>query len=204
VKRAALALLFFSLGGCHTPDWRVHEIHEEIEAANAPRRDAAVKSALEANHATLANVTPTTIMFRSDMNQCVDAEVVVDTAEKQVLVAPCNALRNAIFSGGAVEAKTEDGSASFLLVGAEPLAGDSSSGFLLANGANGELYVIRPHMNVVRKRKIWREGTCNYMPSPVEMRPSARMFVIPPAVVRTVDVTYEGDDTEVICDRRVE
>lgn len=204
MRRALAALLFSSLAACHTPDWRVHQIHEEIETFNAPRRDAAIKSALDANHATLANVTPKVIFFRSDMNQCVDPEVVVETQDKQVLVASCNALRNALFAGGAVEAKSEDGSSSFALVAAMPLNGDTSGGFVLANGANGELYVIRPRMNVVGKRKIWREGTCNYMPSPLQMMPTTQMFVVSPTVVRTVDVTYEGQDTEVICDHRVE
>jgi hypothetical protein len=42
------------------------------------------------------------------------------------------------------------------------------------------------------------------MPSPVNLPASATMFVLPPAVVRPVDVTYEGEDTQVICDERVE
>ena len=103
-----------------------------------------------------------------------------------------------------VEVKTEDGASSRILIGARPLRGDSSGGFVLANGANGELYLIRLRLNVVRKRKIRQEGTCNFMPSPVRLEDSTSMFVVPVAVVRTVDVTYEGEDTEVTCDERVE
>src|SRR5207253_9192597 len=143
-RRALAALVFVA---CHTPEWRVAQIHEEIEAVNAPRRDAAVKGALEANRATLLEAVPKTVMFRSDMNQCADAESVVQ-ADNEVFVAPCNALRNAVLAGGAVEVKSEDGSVKRVLAAATPLAGDSSSNFVLANGPNGELVVIRPRMNV--------------------------------------------------------
>ena len=192
------------LAACHTPNWRVAQIHEEIAAVNGPRRDAVVKRALDDNHATLASVKPMTVTFRSDINECVDAEAVVETEDKRTLIVGCNALRNALFTGGAVEAKSEDGSSSVVLIAAQALAGDHSGGFVLASGANGELYVIRPHLNVVRKRKMWREGTCDFMPSPIRLWPTTQMFVMPPAVVRTVDVTYDGEDTEVVCDHRVE
>jgi hypothetical protein len=204
VTRALLALVFLPLiGGCYTPAWRVAQIHEEIEAANAPRRDEAVKDALEANRAILLNAVPKTVVFRSDMNQCGAAMAVVEI-ENDVFVAPCNGLRNAVLAGGAVKIESEDGTVTRVLAAATPLAGDSSSNFVLANGPNGEIFLIRPRMTVVHKRKIWQKGTCNYMPSPVQLSSSASMFVLPPAQVKAIDVTYEGDDTEVICDRRVE
>lgn len=195
-----------SLAACqgHTPEWRVAQIHEEIRATNGASRNAAVKRALDANHATLANAKEVSVLFRSDMNECVDAEVVVETADQRAFVVPCNALRNALFAGAAVEATTEDGSTSRMLVAAQPLAGDRSGSFVLANGGSGELYLIRPRLNVVRKRTIRRAGTCNFMPSPVHMARSAWMFVVPVATLRTVDVTYDGEDTEVVCDERVE
>jgi hypothetical protein len=206
VKRAlaALPFSFVLLGACHTPAWRAHQIHEEIETFNAPRRDAAIKRALDANHATLSNVTAENVFFSSDVNECADAEVVVETQDKRTFTLACTELRKAAF-GYSAEAKTTDGSSSVLLIGATPLAGDTSGGFALANGANGELLVIRPILNVTYKRKIWHEGTCNFMPSPVYLPRSAAMFVVPPPTsIRTVDVTYDGHDTEVVCDHRVE
>jgi hypothetical protein len=198
-----LAAVLFACQG-HTPEWRVAEIHQEIAATNGASLRAAVKRALDANHATLSNAKAVSVFFRSDMNHCVDPEVVVETSDKQVFVAPCNALRNAIFGGAAALVDSEDGTTSRMLVAARPLAGDSSGHFVLANGAKGELYLIRPRLNVVRKRKIHVEGTCNFMPSPIRMDRSASMFVVPAAVVKPVDVTYDGEDTEVTCDERVE
>ena len=205
VKRALVALFssLLCVGACHTPQWRVAQIHEEIEAVNAPSRDAAVKRALEANRAMPLNAVAKTVLFRSDLNQCTDAMAVVQ-AENDVFVAPCNGLRNAVLTGSAVKVESEDGTTTRILAAATPLAGDNSSNFLLANGPNGEIFLVRPRMNVVRTRKIWREGTCNFMPSPVQLSNSATMFVLPPAVVQTIDVPYEGEDTEVICDHRVE
>jgi hypothetical protein len=199
----ALAAVLFACNA-HTPEWRVAEIHEEIAATNGASRNAAVKRALDANHATVANAKAVSVFFRSEMNHCVDAEVVVETSDKEVFVAPCNPLRNALFGGDAVQVKTEDGSSSRMLVASRPLAGDSSGGFVLANGANGELLLIRLRLNVVRKRKIHQQGTCNFMPSPVHLPNSASMFVVPVAPVRTLDVSYDGEDTEVTCDERVE
>lgn len=40
--------------------------------------------------------------------------------------------------------------------------------------------------------------------SPVHVMPTAPMFVLPAADVRAVDVSYEGEETEVVCDERVE
>jgi len=205
MKRAALALL---LAACHTPEWRVAEIHEQIAAVNTPSHDKAVARTLEENHAKPTDLLPKTIFFRSELNECTDAESVVETQDKQALHVSCNGLRNALFSGGAVDAKSEDGTQDLALVAYAPLAGDSSSGFFLATTASGELLLVRAHLNVVRKRKIWRAGTCNFMPSPVELHGrSAQMFVLPArraADIRAVDVTYDGEETEIICDQRVE
>jgi hypothetical protein len=62
-------------------------------------------------------------------------------------------------------------------------------------------------MNIVQRRKIWRAGTCDFMPSPIHFGRTVSMFVLPgrrAADVRAVDVAYDGHDTEVVCDPRVE
>jgi hypothetical protein len=207
VKRALVALLFVT--GCHTPKWRAEQIRDEIAAVNMPNRDAALKSALDANHATLAeDLHAQVLMFRSDINGCVDADVVVEAMpERQPLVVSCNGLRNALLGGGAIDATSEDGKSSFVLIAVEALKGDHSAPFLLANGKDGGLLLVRLRLNVVRRRKIWFAGTCDFEPSPVHFDATTQMYVVPnrrASEVRAIDVPYDGHDTELVCDAHVE
>lgn len=199
----ALSALVFV--GCHTPAWRVEQIHEEIDAFDTPRRNAAVEGALAANHAKLAGVEATTVIVMAEVEGCTEPAIDVQLGERLANV-DCNAFRNAVLAGGAVDAKRDDG-ADIALVAAAPLTGDSSGYFVLATTSDGNVLLVRPRKKVVHHRTIWRAGTCDFMPSPVQIGRSAPMFVLPgrrASDVRAVDVAYEGHDTKIVCDERVE